>query len=102
MQFGLLYEMETPRPWNKLSEYNVYHEALAQIERADQVGFDYVWEVEHHFLEEVLPQPGPRGVLRGGLTTHLRIFVSPTVCASCRTVSTTPSRWRNRPPCSIF
>ena len=37
MQFGLLYEMETPRPWNKLSEYNVYHEALAQIERADRL-----------------------------------------------------------------
>ena len=59
MQFGLLYEMETPRPWNKLSEYNVYHEALAQIERADQVGFDYVWEVEHHFLEEYSHSPAP-------------------------------------------
>ncbi len=59
MQFGLLYEMETPRPWNKMSEYNVYHEALAQIERADQIGFDYVWEVEHHFLEEYSHSPAP-------------------------------------------
>ena len=32
MKFGLLYEMETPRPWNALSEYNTYWEALAQIE----------------------------------------------------------------------
>ncbi|HKA55934.1 MAG TPA: LLM class flavin-dependent oxidoreductase, partial [Candidatus Binatia bacterium] len=52
MKFGLLYEMETPRPWHALSEYNTYWEALAQIELADRVGFDYVWEVEHHFLEE--------------------------------------------------
>ena len=59
MQFGMLYEMETPRPWNKLSEYNVYHEALAQIELADKVGFDYVWEVEHHFLEEYSHSPAP-------------------------------------------
>ena len=51
MKFGLLYEMETPRPWNALSEYNTYWEALAQIELADRIGIDYVWEVEHHFLE---------------------------------------------------
>ncbi len=59
MQFGLLYEMETPRPWNKRSSYNVYHEALAQVELADSVGFDYVWEVEHHFLEEYSHSPAP-------------------------------------------
>ena len=59
MKFGLLYEMETPRPWNALSEYNVYWEALAQIELADRVGFDHVWEVEHHFLEEYSHSPAP-------------------------------------------
>jgi alkanesulfonate monooxygenase SsuD/methylene tetrahydromethanopterin reductase-like flavin-dependent oxidoreductase (luciferase family) len=59
MQFGMLYEMETPRPWNKMSEFNVYHEALAQIELADKLGFDYVWEVEHHFLEEYSHSPAP-------------------------------------------
>jgi alkanesulfonate monooxygenase SsuD/methylene tetrahydromethanopterin reductase-like flavin-dependent oxidoreductase (luciferase family) len=52
MKFGLLYEMETPRPWHALSEYNTYWQALAQIELADRIGIDYVWEVEHHFLEE--------------------------------------------------
>ena len=28
MQFGMLYEMQTPRPWTKLSSYNIYHEAF--------------------------------------------------------------------------
>ena len=32
MKFGLLYEMETPRPWHALSEYNTYWQALAQIQ----------------------------------------------------------------------
>ena len=59
MQFGMLYEMQTPRPWTKLSSYNIYHEALAQIELADKLGFDYVWEVEHHFLEEYSHSPAP-------------------------------------------
>ena len=59
MKFGLLYEMETPRPWHALSEYNTYWEALAQIELADRIGLDYVWEVEHHFLEEYSHSPAP-------------------------------------------
>jgi len=59
MKFGLLYEMETPRPWHDRSEYNIYWEALEQIERADQLGFDHVWEVEHHFLEEYSHSSAP-------------------------------------------
>jgi alkanesulfonate monooxygenase SsuD/methylene tetrahydromethanopterin reductase-like flavin-dependent oxidoreductase (luciferase family) len=59
MKFGLLYEMETPRPWHEKSEYNIYWEALAQIELADRIGMDYVWEVEHHFLEEYSHSPAP-------------------------------------------
>ena len=59
MKFGMLYEMETPRPWNALSEYNIYWQALAQIELADRIGIDYVWEVEHHFLEEYSHSSAP-------------------------------------------
>ena len=59
MKFGLLYEMETPRPWHERSEYNTYWEALAQIELADRIGMDYVWEVEHHFLEEYSHSSAP-------------------------------------------
>jgi alkanesulfonate monooxygenase SsuD/methylene tetrahydromethanopterin reductase-like flavin-dependent oxidoreductase (luciferase family) len=59
MKFGLLYEMETPRPWHERSEFNTYWEALAQIELADRIGMDYVWEVEHHFLEEYSHSPAP-------------------------------------------
>ena len=71
MKFGLLYEMETPRPWHALSEYNIYWEALAQIELADRIGLDYVWEVEHHFLEEYSHSPAPE-VFYGAVTQRTK------------------------------
>jgi len=71
MKFGLLYEMETPRPWHALSEYNTYWEALAQIELADRIGIDYVWEVEHHFLEEYSHSPAPE-VFYGAVTQRTK------------------------------
>src|SRR5580700_9733409 len=71
MKFGLLYEMETPRPWHALSEYNIYWEALAQIEYADRIGIDYVWEVEHHFLEEYSHSPAPE-VFYGAVTQRTK------------------------------
>ena len=37
-------------------------DALEQVELADRVGFDYVWEVEHHFLEEYSHSSAPGGV----------------------------------------
>src|SRR5712692_4009149 len=75
MKFGLLYEMETPRPWHALSEYNTYWEALEQVELADRVGFDYVWEVEHHFLEEYSHSSAPEVFLAAASqrTTRIRL-----------------------------
>ena len=52
MKFGMLYEQTVTRPWGPDTEYNRYQEALDQVELADKVGIDYLWMVEHHFLEE--------------------------------------------------
>ena len=51
MRFGVFYEHQLPRPWAD-SERRLIEDALEQVELAERVGFDYVWEVEHHFLEE--------------------------------------------------
>src|SRR5687767_13088825 len=59
MKFGIFYEMQLPRPWGKLSEYELFQNALSQIELADQLGFDHAWEVEHHFLEEYSHSSAP-------------------------------------------
>jgi alkanesulfonate monooxygenase SsuD/methylene tetrahydromethanopterin reductase-like flavin-dependent oxidoreductase (luciferase family) len=59
MKFGLFYEHQVPTPWDEGSELRVYQEALDQVELADKLGIDYVWEVEHHFLEEYSHSSAP-------------------------------------------
>src|SRR4051794_29155173 len=52
MRFAIFYEHQLPRPWDPDAEHRLLREALEQVEIADRLGFDAVWEVEHHFLEE--------------------------------------------------
>lgn len=59
MKFGIFYEHQLPRPWDNDAEENLLNNALEQIEFADKLGFDYVWEVEHHFLEEYSHSSAP-------------------------------------------
>ncbi|HUF32165.1 MAG TPA: LLM class flavin-dependent oxidoreductase [Acidimicrobiales bacterium] len=59
MKFGIFYEHQLPRPWDDGSELTLIQDALEQIELADRLGFDVVWEVEHHFLEEYSHSSAP-------------------------------------------
>ena len=59
MKFGMFYEHQLPQPWGEDSERRLYQEALAQVELGDKLGIDYVWEVEHHFLEEYSHSSAP-------------------------------------------
>src|SRR6195256_865166 len=59
MKFGIFYEHQLPRPWEEDSEHRLLKDALEQIELADKLGIDYVWEVEHHFLEEYSHSSAP-------------------------------------------
>ena len=52
MKFGIFFEISVPRPWDADAEKTVYDRCIEQTVVADQAGFDYVWAVEHHFLEE--------------------------------------------------
>ncbi len=68
MKFGLFYELQLPKPydrddWDPDAERRIYHEMLEQVELADQLGFDYVFEVEHHFLEEYSHSSAPEMML---------------------------------------
>src|SRR5271169_3499547 len=51
--------MQLPRPWGEDSEWQLYHNSLDQVERADRLGYHYAWEVEHHFLEEYSHSSAP-------------------------------------------
>ncbi|MGH2601144.1 MAG: LLM class flavin-dependent oxidoreductase [Dehalococcoidia bacterium] len=59
MRFGIFYEHQLPRPWDADAEHRLLKDALEQVELADKLGIDYVWEVEHHFLEEYSHSSAP-------------------------------------------
>jgi alkanesulfonate monooxygenase SsuD/methylene tetrahydromethanopterin reductase-like flavin-dependent oxidoreductase (luciferase family) len=59
MKFGIFYELQLPRPWQADGELILYQNALDQVELADRLGYDFAWEVEHHFLEDYSQSPAP-------------------------------------------
>jgi alkanesulfonate monooxygenase SsuD/methylene tetrahydromethanopterin reductase-like flavin-dependent oxidoreductase (luciferase family) len=59
VRFGIFYEHQLPRPWGADDERQLVQDALDQVELADKLGFQYVWEVEHHFLEEYSHSSAP-------------------------------------------
>src|SRR5256714_12130074 len=73
MRFGIFYEHQQPRPWEDGSTERLLSDALAQIELADRLGFDYVWEVEHHFLEEYSHSSAPEVFLAAASQRTKRI-----------------------------
>ncbi len=75
MKFGIFYEHQLPKPWSATDEYELLNNALAQIELADGLGFQYAWEVEHHFLEEYSHSSAPEVFLAAASqrTTNIRL-----------------------------
>ena len=55
MKFSLAYEMQRPT----LDDHAVVEETIEQCILADEVGFDAVWFVEHHFLTTFSSSPCP-------------------------------------------
>src|SRR5438445_10344387 len=75
MRFGIFYEHQLPRPWSDGDEHELYQQALEQVELADRLGIDYIWEVEHHFLEEYAHSSAPEVFLAAcaARTSRIRI-----------------------------
>ena len=82
MKFGIFYEHQLPRPWESEAEHKLLKDALEQVELADRIGIDSVWEVEHHFLEEYSHSSAPE------------VFLA---AASQRTTSSTAMMTWNQP-----
>ncbi len=73
MKFGIFHELSVAKPWHPRSEHEVYHNALEQTELADRLGFDQVWAVEHHFLEEYSHCSAPEVFLAAAAARTSRI-----------------------------
>ena len=63
MRFSLAYEMQRPM----LDDHAVIEETIEQCILADEMGFDAVWFVEHHFLTTFSGSPCPE-VIFGALS----------------------------------
>ena len=76
MRFGIFYEHQNPRPWEaERTDHQLLKDALEQVQLAERCGIDYVWQVEHHFLEEYSHGSAPEVFLAAAaaLTERIRI-----------------------------
>ena len=75
MRFGVFYELQLPRPWAEGDEHRLFKDALEQVVLADRLGFDYAWQVEHHFLDEYSHSSAPEVFLAAAAvqTKNIRI-----------------------------
>ena len=73
MQFGIFLEIQYPRPWTTEGEQALFQNTIEQIELADELGYDFAWEVEHHFLEEYSHSSAPEVVLGAAARNTKRI-----------------------------
>ncbi|MEN6544208.1 LLM class flavin-dependent oxidoreductase [Parvibaculum sp.] len=75
MKFGVFYELQLPKPWKPGDEARLFHEALEQVVLADKLGYDYAWEVEHHFLDEYSHSSAPEVFLAAAAARTSRIRI---------------------------
>jgi alkanesulfonate monooxygenase SsuD/methylene tetrahydromethanopterin reductase-like flavin-dependent oxidoreductase (luciferase family) len=73
VNFGLWYDFRNPPQWRRPFG-QMYADYLAQIVRAEALGFDSVWLTEHHFCEDgYTPSPLVIAAAIGARTTRMRI-----------------------------
>jgi alkanesulfonate monooxygenase SsuD/methylene tetrahydromethanopterin reductase-like flavin-dependent oxidoreductase (luciferase family) len=59
----MFYELQMPKPWSENAEYNTLWQAVEQVTYAEEMGFEQVWLVEHHFLSEFAHSSAPEVTL---------------------------------------
>jgi alkanesulfonate monooxygenase SsuD/methylene tetrahydromethanopterin reductase-like flavin-dependent oxidoreductase (luciferase family) len=71
----VFYELQLPKPWGEGDEHRLFKDALAQMVLADRLGYDYAWQVEHHFLDEYSHSSAPEVFLASAaaLTSRIRL-----------------------------
>ena len=78
MRIGVFYQIQIAKPWTTESETQRYWEMLEQVEYAEEMGFESVWFVEHHFRAEWSHSSAP-DVTLGTLsqrTSHMRLGIA--------------------------
>src|ERR1700753_4413406 len=73
MKIGVVFGNQFPRPSAADSEYELFQNSLSQVELADRLGYDFMWEGEHHFLEEYSHSSAPEVFLAAASQRTKRI-----------------------------
>src|SRR6201989_512030 len=53
MKFGLLSQLQVPKPWAEDTERNIYWQNLDHAVAAEHAGFSHFWLTEQHFFAEI-------------------------------------------------
>src|SRR4029077_2541084 len=53
MKFGLLSQIQVPKPWVEDSERTAYWQNLEHVVAAEHSGFSHFWLTEQHFFAEI-------------------------------------------------
>src|SRR4030095_11773005 len=53
MKFGLMSQLQVPKPWVEDSERTVYWQNLDHVAAAEEAGFSYFWLTEQHFFAAI-------------------------------------------------
>jgi alkanesulfonate monooxygenase SsuD/methylene tetrahydromethanopterin reductase-like flavin-dependent oxidoreductase (luciferase family) len=80
MKFGFMGWLQLPKPWDADSEYRIWNDGLEQIELSDRIGIDYLWEIEHHFLEEYSHSSAGESFLAACSQRTKRIHLGSGIC----------------------
>ncbi|PZC44776.1 MAG: Flavin-dependent oxidoreductase, luciferase family [Chloroflexi bacterium] len=75
MKFGLMYETQSPLVDGEVDEKALIENTIEQWVLADELGYDYIWLVEHHFLDTFSVSSSP-DILYGAasrLTKNIRL-----------------------------
>ncbi|HYF09041.1 MAG TPA: LLM class flavin-dependent oxidoreductase [Acetobacteraceae bacterium] len=78
MKFGLMTQLQMPRPWTETTEREAFWNCIEQAVAGEQAGFSNFWITEQHFFEEIGHCPTPEMVLAAisQRTTTMRLGFS--------------------------
>jgi alkanesulfonate monooxygenase SsuD/methylene tetrahydromethanopterin reductase-like flavin-dependent oxidoreductase (luciferase family) len=94
VKLSLFHELTTQDPDIPGAVKQRFDEALEQIRYADELGFDTVWAVEHHFLPGYSHLSCPEQFLAAAAMLTKRIRLGPRSCI-CRSKSIIRFVWQS-------
>src|SRR5580698_8462111 len=69
VRFALFYEIPVPLPWGPDDERRAYQNVIEQAVAGEKFGWDAIWTVEHHFLDEYSHCSNPE-ILYGAIASR--------------------------------